>query len=112
MVTGSGFTFFELSQNFESGQKEKVTLPYCGSVGSHRTVGKMRVRLLRFLAGVLPNDDNPTPAHIASSHDDPALGADTKRNERSHPSLRYAAVRPLPAIAMIRGSLSSLGKEA
>ena len=50
------------------------------------------------------SNDNPTFAHIASSHDDLAFGADTKRNERSHVPLRCAAVE--------HGSLSELSATA
>jgi hypothetical protein len=39
------------------------------------------------------SNDNPIFAHIASSHDDLAFGADTKRNERSYVPLRCAAVQ-------------------
>ena len=50
------------------------------------------------------SNDHPTFAHIASSHDDLAFGADTKRNQRSHGPLRCAAVE--------HGSLSKLSATA
>jgi hypothetical protein len=53
---------------------------------------------------------NRTLRHIASSHDDLAFYADTKRNERAHLPLVHAAVRLLPAIAMIREACRHLAK--
>jgi hypothetical protein len=45
LVTGFGFGESSLPQNLGAGQREKVTPPSWGSIGSDRSVGKMIVTL-------------------------------------------------------------------
>ena len=85
-------------------KRNTTTATSWGGGGASGIVEETICKVTYQFCRILPSNDNRTLAHIASSHDDLAFGADTKRNERSHVPRRCAAVQ--------RGGLSELSAVA